>query len=535
MALRKTIARNTAFNAVGRVWEFAAGIILTGYVVRTLGAETYGPWTLVAPFLGYIALLDFGIAAGFSKYIAEHAARDDKESLSAVVSAGFCYYVALGLIIVALGWPVAGFVVSTLESRSIVSEALATDLLYLFRGGLILLAAANCIAPFTAIQTGLQRMGVTNALSFVASIVKIFAVIILLNMHYGVGALLIGEMISTAVFGLCSIVGAFIICPGLRVSPGRASWSAFSHLFVFGWRAQIARISDLIMFQTDKLVVWGHGTMTGIGTPFAMVTRYELGVNLANKIRQGPGVLTSALLPAASKLHTENAHDRIAAMYVQGTKFLAAATIPLVAFAMATADLLFLCWVGPGYSDSAWVLRIIALGYVANIVPGAGVSIALGMGRSGMVMGAGLVSMSTNVVLTILLVTLIGFWGIPIATALSMALSWAWFARAMHKETSISAGHILWTALRWPTVAVTPGVFLAWGAVYLSWPAVQSLTLPIQLAALTAIAGTFFALYAILLTMVPFLDRDDAQLLRTALPLHRIPFAGRWLERATHG
>ena len=535
MALRKTIARNTAFNAAGRVWEFAAGIVLTGYVVRTLGAAIYGPWTLVAPFIGYIALLDFGISAGFSKYIAEHAAREDSDSLSATVSAGFFYYLLLGAIIVAIGWPIAGIAVDALAARDMVGEEIAGDLVFLFRGGLILLAAANCIAPFTAVQTGLQRMGVTNVLSVVASFVKVGVVVGLVELDYGVRALLLGEAASTTVFALCSIVAAFILCPGLRVAPGRASFRAFGHLFAFGWRAHIARLSDLIMFQTDKFIVWGHGIATGVAAPLAMVTRYDLGVSLANKIRQGPNVLTSALLPAASQLHTQDAHDRVAALYIQGTKFLAMVAIPLVMFAIAAADLILLCWVGPGFSDSAWVLRIIALGYIANIVPGAGVSIALGMGRSGMVMGAGLVSMITNVVLTVALVLAIGFWGIPIATALSMAISWAWFAHAMHKETGISAIRVITGALRWPIIGALPGTAFVWFGTEIVLGVVEPDALAIQFACLVGIACGFFTLYTTAATVMPFLDSDDAELLRTALPLDKLPFATRWLEMAARG
>jgi len=50
------------------------------------------------------------------------------------------------------------------------------------------------------------------------------------------------------------------------------------------------------------------------------------------------------------------------------------------------------------------VNRILAVGYLANILPGAGVSISLGKGRPDVQMKAGIIAMTSNILLTILLI-----------------------------------------------------------------------------------------------------------------------------------
>ena len=50
MSDRRTIARNTAFNAAGRIWEAVAAIGLTIYIIDRVGLEGFGLWSLVAVF-----------------------------------------------------------------------------------------------------------------------------------------------------------------------------------------------------------------------------------------------------------------------------------------------------------------------------------------------------------------------------------------------------------------------------------------------------------------------------------------------------
>lgn len=530
MLLRQTIARNTAFNAIGRAWEFAAGVVLIGYVVRSLGAEEYGAWPLVAPFLGYIALLDLGIGSGFAKYIAEHAAKEDDNELSAVISSGFFYYLLFGALLVVIGWPVINIGMNFLQIRFDIAPAQRADFQFLFQWGLVLLAASNCITAFTAVQTGLQRMGITNGLSFAASLIKIAVTVTLIEWGWGVRALLIAEGASTAAFALGSVAAAFALRPALRVSPTRMSWRTFRTLFGFGWRSQIAHLSNLIMFHTDKLIVWWwFSAMISTAAPRAEITRYELGVNMANKLRQGPSVLTSALLPAASHLDARDEQQRLRELYLRSTKYLAAATIPLMLFAVVAADLIMLAWVGDGYDRSAWVLRIIAIGYLANVIPGAGVSIILGKGRADLVMIAGIVSMLSNIALTIILLYTIGYWGIPIATAASMLISWIWFANAVRADLGLNFLQLVARTMTWPIIIALPVALAAGAACHV---ALQLTAIPAQVAALIAVTALFSVVYLIVMRWTPFLDKQDLEIISTTLPVRAIPGLEWWLRRA---
>ena len=150
----------------------------------------------------------------------------------------------------------------------------------------------------------------------------------------------------------------------------------FRRLFSFGWRTQVSRLANLVTFETDVLII------TLVLRDLELAGLYRIGVELANKMRQVPVVLMSALVPAAAHLDARRDEDRLRALYLRGTRYVAAVTIPLAAFTAGGAGLLMTAWQGGaiGLGMSVLVLRIISVGYVANILPGPGVAVSLGMG-----------------------------------------------------------------------------------------------------------------------------------------------------------
>jgi O-antigen/teichoic acid export membrane protein len=536
MSIRATIAGNTVFNALGRLWEAAISLLLMIYIVNRLDFDGYGLWSLVAAFTGYAALLDFGVSSAFTKYIAEYAARDDRDSVSSVIGTGFFFYLILGLILFMAGWPLIDGVMALFmkgmaflhpQNAGGVETGQAEELRFLFRGALVLFLATNCIAPFSALPSGLQRMGITNLLSFCASLVKTGAIVFFLENGFGVPGLLYANAIVLFFFGTASVLIAFYIYPGLRPGPGHVTRPMFRILLDFGWKSQVAKLSNLINFQTDRVI---------IGLIFAdltLVGLYRAGEDLATKFRQLPALVVSAMIPAVSDLDARQQHAQLNRLYLRSTKYIAVVTVPLMVYMLVMAEpLMHILFSGrDGLDTAAWVMRIIVLGYAANLLPGPGVSIALGRGDAGMPMKAGILAMAGNLVLTIVLVMVFGFYGVPAATAIALLISTCWFFLAMRRHADVPIRDLLAAAAGWPLIASLPGGLMAAGcAWYVS--ALES-RLPNLLAA-GAGAAIFGLIYVLLLRLLPFLDAFDADFLENTLRLGRLPGIRFLTGRARH-
>jgi O-antigen/teichoic acid export membrane protein len=521
MPVIKTIARNTLFNAAGRLWEAAIGIVLLAYVVRTLDQAGYGMWSLLGPFLGYVALLDLGLGSGYGKFIAEYRARNNDTRISEVVTTGLCAYAILGVAIVSLGWAFIDLAINGVariqEYRGAAAPRawVVDDLRFLFRWGLVLMAVSGCVNVFSAIQTGLQRMGVTNGIGFFMSVIKVAATVYFLEAGHGVRGLLFANAVVLAVFAPVSVVAGFILLPSLRITPRHLTKDVFRRLFSFGWRTQISRLSNLVTFETDMIVIGFF--LGGVGA----IGVYQAGVNLVNKVRQAPLVLMSALIPAASELDARDEKERFAQLYLRSTKYVAAVAVPLFCLSFGLAGPIVRTMFGPGFETAAWVLRILALGYLANVLAGSGIALALGKGRPELQMYAGVIAMTANAVLTVILYLAIGFYGVPAATSIAMVLATIWFVHAMRKETGVTLGELVQKTLAWPILAIVPGTALCVAVDWRTTGVEGFLPNAFIVAVLFSVATL---LYGTILRFVPFLDAFDGRFLDEHLWLRKLPW-----------
>jgi membrane protein EpsK len=522
MSVSKTLANNTLFNALGRSWDALLGLILTAYIVYRLGADGYGLWSVVAPFIGYAALFDIGLGGGYSKFIAEHAAHKDYKKMSEVVSTGLFFYLVFGLCFLAITWALISLLLpwalgtGIFDSGDLARDGIVEDIVFLLHWGVAIFVLSNCLAPFNSIQAGLQRMGVTNAISGICVVIKCVATVYFLETGFGVRGLMYSNIIVTMIFGLMTIGAAYRLCPQLRVRPANISRERFRSLFSFGWQTQVSRLANLVMFETDILVI------TLFLQDLKLVGLYRLGVEIVNKMRQVPVVLLTALMPAVSDLDAREQESQLTDLYYRVTKYLAIVTFPLAALIFGSADFIMNAWQGVehDWGISVWVIRILVIGYVANILPGVGIAVVLGKGRPDVQMKSGLISMSANIALTLALVWGFGFWGIPIATALSMLISWAWFLSAIKTVLDVSTAQLVKNSVNGAFVASIPVVLFAYGGNVLSSNLAQRYELIPGLGLLALIS---MVLYLGGLRRTGILDEQDLNFFDHTLGLKRIP------------
>ena len=511
--VQRTIARNTLWNVAGRAWDALSALVLTPYIVWRIGLDDYGVWGLVASFAGYVALLDLGLGSGYAKFIAEYAARGERQRISHLIATAVFSYALIGIVLALIGFPLLGAAAGRLGELLGVSQVDSGTLVFLVQFSFTLFLLGNCIAPFTSVQSGLQRMDLTNVVGFAMSLIKVIATVTLVESGYGLRGLMYSSAIVLAAYAMTSVMIAHRLIPDLRVTPLAFRRSELGALFSYGWRAQVARLSNLITFETDLLIVGFVFKSTGL------LGAYKVGVELANKVRQVPLMLIGALLPAASDLDAREDERRLQRLYVISTKYIAAVTVPLAAFCVCTSQPLMRAWMGAGLDTAGIVFALIVAGYAANILQGPGISVALGMGRPDVQMRTGLISMACNIAMTVAFVYPFGYVGVASATAISMYASMAWFLVAMRNLTHVRAATVLREALLWPALASLPGavacVFIQF---VLSGP---GRVLNLGITASTAIA--FGVLYALFIRQLPFLDAFDAEFLERTLRLRSVP------------
>ncbi len=81
-----------------------AFFILTPFAIRSLGVEAYGIWAFVYTLAFFIQMLDIGLSQATIKFISQYTQQQNTNKISNYLSLVFVFYLAIGLIVLTLGW-----------------------------------------------------------------------------------------------------------------------------------------------------------------------------------------------------------------------------------------------------------------------------------------------------------------------------------------------------------------------------------------------------------------------------------------------
>lgn len=425
-SVSEKIIKNTVFNAIGRFWGMLVALVLTPYIIRHIGLERYGILALVGATTGYFGLLDFGIGTSFVKYIAEFQANKDSGKINQVVVTGFIFYSALAAVLAAASIFVARPLAMFLKTQ----PYLYSETVFVFTLGIIILGLTNAFSPFAALQSGLQRMDISNKVGIAMSVLNVVGTVFCLENSYGIVGLMFSNACVVIIAGVCNIIIAYRISPGLSLAFRQFSGDMFIKLFSLGYKLQVSTIANLLHFQVDKVLLAYLLNVEFVGY-------YNVASQLASRVRELPLLLISAIFPAASELGAKTDKEGLKKLYFRSLKYVVLAGLPLSAAAIIFAKPFMTLWLGQGYGKAVFTLQVLVTAYFVNILSGPGFLILNGIGMPKYGMASSGLAAFLNLVLSTSLVLMIGYYGVVFGTFISMVVAAGYFIIKFHEVMAI--------------------------------------------------------------------------------------------------
>jgi len=504
------IIRNTLFTTAGNWITLGINFLLVPYIVSHLGLEVYGGvWVVGMLCIAYAQLVDFGIGSSCVKFIAEHAARGEQERIRQVVSTGMAFYAVfacfliLGLVF--WGKPLLGLIG--------VPEQLRGQALFVVSGALAIMTLMNTMAPLTSVLPALQRMDISNTILVVTNLLGIAQTLAILGLGGGARGLILGNLGVQVVSLTLSAYWAQRLLPGIRPRFAAVGWPTFRRLWSYGINLQISRISQIVVFQTDKLA-----TLRFLGARPAAF--YDVAVRAASLARSLPLVLTPALLPAASELQARSEEAKLAVLLERASRYLILAGTLLLGFVFLETNLIITTWMGQdlgaeGIAAARRITKILLTGYYLNMVTGVASTVAAGTGRTDLERKSGLLTLVLVPCLLIALFHLLGPVGIPLTTTLALSCGAGYYLFLCFRALGFGAGRFFRLFLK-PLLALGAAMAVTAGVHARFLPA-QGATRP---EGVLLLAGTFllFVLaYAGAFLALRGVDEGDRVILRALL------------------
>jgi O-antigen/teichoic acid export membrane protein len=404
--------RNVGSNWMLIVFTVAASYITTPFIVRTLGDQGYGTWTLITAMTGYMGLLALGVPMACVRYLAQHVAQGDTDKANQTIGTCAGLYLMLGGAALAAGALLGlTFLVYDipLSVRDQAYVAFGLMVVYVATGFIGFLPEGILFAHHDFVRRNLIRIcGVLLRLGLTLWLLQLEASLVLL-----------------AVIQLAGLLFDFSLSwllirrryPHLRVSLKDFDRAMLRRIFSFSVYVLLLGTGARLSFETDALVI---GAVLGV----AAIPAYAIANSLVVYLVDFVIGIAAVVSPMATTMVSANRTDELRDLFLKWSKVALSLTVAAGAFLIVLGPRFIAWWIGPEYEATAGpVLQILmASSFVFLPARGVALPILMGIGKPKAPTIAFLAAGLLNLVLSLLLAGPWGLTGVAIGTAIPNVL-----------------------------------------------------------------------------------------------------------------
>jgi O-antigen/teichoic acid export membrane protein len=348
---------NSWWNFLGQGTGLIVAICAIPVLLKQLGTESFGLFTVFLAIIGYSGMLDLGIGRAVTAAVANHATREDHEAITSCMTTALALLTSIGILLAVLlivfAVPIADLLVGSAErlnsdgSKALQVLALTVPIVLLSGG---MRGALEGLLEFKVIS---KIMMPTSAL--------MFAVPALLSFTTDEVTHMVASLLAVRLLSLLLLYAA---CSS-RVRSLRWRWPSWPEaralLGAGGWMT-VSNVASPIMTNLDRLFI---SAQISPAATALHVTPYEL----ATKTLLPAGSIANATFPefAAQQTINANPHDRRRYFWRAMLLTTSAAVLPALLLCIFAREILAI-WISVEFANgvSTDILRILAIGIAVN-------------------------------------------------------------------------------------------------------------------------------------------------------------------------
>lgn len=411
MSRKRIISNNIKYSALSQGIVFAVNLALFPFIVSHVGKEVYGMYLLVMALTGYLGVLELGVTAAVTKYVAELTAKGDHEGVKKIISASFSLFFVIGLVIATILF-ILSFCFDRIFAVEAANKIIMRQLFW------VAAAASLFIWPgkiFTRVLEGFQRY------EWLAAI-KIGEIVLIGTSAYLVfsrGLGIVCFLLLSYLFIILEYVAAYIIGRyhflKLSIIFPYFDKKVFKTIFSFSFFLFLTNLVGIFIYNFDSFVI-------GAFVSVAALTLYGVGFSLQGGFRAVNGLLGSPLFPAGASMEGRSEHDKQKELLFKGTKYMTLVFVPSVIITIIFAKLFISNWMGTGFVESILPAQVLISFWVFNNTIEVGTGLLAAKGHVKALFKICALNALLNLGLSLILVRSLGILGVVLGTTIPMVL-----------------------------------------------------------------------------------------------------------------
>lgn len=408
-----TRTARVALNTFSNLSRFAISIgvvfLLTPYIIKQLGQEEFGLWSLTFAILGFLSLLDMGFGSGVIKFVAECNATGEMEKRNEILSTLWVTYLVLGLI------SLISVLILSLFYDSIfqISENLQTKAIWVL--WLLALRSSALSLPlglYRGILFGKQLIWQINLVQAGTNVLYGLSAWYVLANDYGIIYLAAISLLSMLVEHIIYVILVYVQVEDLKIRFSLAKLDRFKELTSFSIFTFIVSISSLILLRTDPLIIKLFYSLSAVAI-------YSIALKIVENTHLFSKQFINVLSPLISELKAQNDHEKLRFALINCARFALVPSmllsIPIFCFARETLTF----WLGAGFDEAVVPLYLLLIAMMAAVPQMLASSILTMTGHQKKTAKAAILSAIINLVASLLLVKQYGLVGVAAGTLIA--------------------------------------------------------------------------------------------------------------------
>ncbi|MBX3295948.1 MAG: oligosaccharide flippase family protein [Acidobacteria bacterium] len=350
------VVKGSLWTLAGQVAPLAVSLVATPFVIRLLGAESYGVLILIGLIPTYLGFADFGMSMASTKFGSEAYAEGDEEKEARIVRTA-------ALIALMTSVPVAAALIifaSPVIALFNVPEALQAEAATALRIAALTFVINFLCGIFNTPQLARLRMDLNTFINAGSRILGLIATPIVLYLGYGI----IGAVTVLLAASLLNLLGHLMISRTLvKTLIGETIESpAVRPLLKFGGPLVVSLIAGFALVHGEKGVLAATVSSTALA-------HYSVAFTLASMTTLFSGAMIQSLIPAFSQMQAPEKREELQQLYSRLVRLLIIFSPLMMGTLALIAEDFFRLWAGEEFGrESTGPLLTLLVGLAFNLV-----------------------------------------------------------------------------------------------------------------------------------------------------------------------
>lgn len=393
------------------------------FLLRTIGVEQLGIWSLVLATTSVTQVANLGLSGSVVKFVAKYVARGEDKNVSGVIqTAAISLAIIVGIVLL-LGYPFIKWILAL-----VVPEGSIVSAIKILPYALLSLWLTMITSVFQSGLDGFQRIYIRNILTMSGSI--FYAVLCyILAPKNGLIGLAYAQIINNSIMLMASWILIKRFLPVLPVIPYQWNRALFKEIISYGINFQVVSITTMFYDPTTKALLSKFGGLQ-------MVGYYEMANKMVQQFRALIISANQVLVPSIADLQEKNP-ERIRSVYLTNYELIFYLALPLYTLIIIGTPLISELWLG--HYEKIFIIfgLMLSIGNFLNTLAGPSYFANLGTGNLRWNVIGHITIAILNAGLGVILGSLFNGYGVAIAWVTALALGSAVIYVAYHLNNKI--------------------------------------------------------------------------------------------------